>query len=124
VSQFLSATEQIKAEALARFREAGWKLEKALDIASGDWTHDGVVAALADRAETRAKSGEHQESIKTALLTRKHPDDWPGPEDWTCPLLDKTKPVQAGADTDAGIAETKAVRVKADFGVEDPGSGL
>jgi len=51
VSQFLAASEQIKAEANARFREAGWKLEKALDTAEGDWTHADVTAVLADRAE-------------------------------------------------------------------------
>ena len=124
VSQFIGATEQIKAEANARFREAGWKLEKALDLAAGDWTHDGVVAALADRAETRKNSGEHEDAIKTALLARKHPDDWPQPADWLCPLVDKNKPVQDGSDTDASIAATKAIRVKTEFGVEDPGSGL
>jgi hypothetical protein len=124
VSEFLGDTEQIKAEANARFREAGWKLEKALDTAAGDWTHDDVVAALADRAECRAKSGEHEQLIKDALVARKHPDDWPEPDAWICPLMDKNKPVQDGSDTDAGIAATKAARVKADFGVEDPGSGL
>ena len=124
VSQFLAAAEQIKAEANARFREAGWKLEKALDTAEGDWTHADVTAVLADRAECRAKSGEHEVKIKEALLARKHPDDWPNTDGWTCPLIDKTKPVQDGSDTAASIAATKAVRVKDEFGVEDPGSGL
>ena len=124
VSQFLAATEQIKAEANARFRESGWKLEKALDTAEGDWTHADVTAALADRAECRTKSGEHEQKIKDALVARKHPDDWPAIDGWTCPLADQHKPVQDGSDTAAGIAATKASRVKADFDVDDPGSGL
>lgn len=124
VSQFLAATEQIKAEANARFRERGWKLEKALDTAGGDYSHADVVAALADREATRTKSGEHEELMKAALLARKHPDDWPSPDDWTCPLADPNKPVQDGSDTAASIAATKAERVKNDWGVEDPGSGL
>jgi hypothetical protein len=124
VSQFLAATEQIKAEANARFREGGWKLEKALDIAAGDWTHDDVVAALADRAECRAKSGEHEEAIKTALVARKHPDDWPSPSDWSCPLMDTFKAPDMGADTESAIAATKAERLKAEFDVDDPGPGL
>ena len=124
VSQFLAAAEQIKAECSARFRESGWKLEKALDTAAGDWTHADVVAALADRAECRAKSGEHEQLIKDALVARKHPDDWPGPQEWTCPLAENYKDVAAGSDTEAGIAATKAARIKATYDVDDPGSGL
>ena len=124
VSQFLAATEQIKAEANARFRESGWRLEKALDTAGGDYSHADVVAALADRAECRTKSGEHEQKIKDALVARKHPDDWPSPDAWTCPLADEYKPAQDGTDTTAGIAATKAARLESDWGVTDPGSGL
>jgi len=124
VSQFLAASEQIKAEANARFRESGWQLEKALDLAAGDWTHEKVVAALADRASCRTKSGEHEQKIKDALVARKHPDDWPNPIDWACPLADEYKPAQDGTDTVEGIAATKATRIKLQFDVDDPGSGL
>ena len=124
ISLFLAATEQIKAEANARFRESGWKLEKALDTAGGDWSHADVVAALADREACRTKSGEHEQKIKEALMARKHPDDWPSPNDWTCPLADQHKPLQDGSDTAESIAATKADRAKNEWGVEDPGSGL
>ena len=120
----LAATEQIKAEANARFRESGWKLEKALDLAAGDWTHEKVVAALAERAECRTKSGAHEQLIKDALVARKHPDDWPDPVSWACPLADEYKPAQDGTDTVEGIAADNATRIKVQFDVDDPGSGL
>ena len=82
VAQYYEKCDQVNQEAGARIENSAWRLERALDRASGDYTDADVVAELAKKEDIRVKSSEVTAKLKTDLLNRVHPDEWPSPTVW------------------------------------------
>ena len=125
VAQFIQACEMVKSEANQRMQNAAWRLEKALSINENDYTHADVVAELAKRQDTRDKSNAREADIKTALLARKHPDEWPDSNKWDCALgayaaIPEIKELHGHGTS----KEVQLQHAKDAYSVEDPGSGL
>lgn len=125
IAQFLSDCDHVKSEAGYRMDEARWRMEKALQLAGGDYTDPAVVAELALKADCRTQSNNREAEIKAALLARKHHDDWPDPVKWDCALGEFASPMEINELHGRGSTkETLAKRASEEFGVDDPGSGL
>jgi hypothetical protein len=125
INQFIMLCDQVKGEADYRMTESSWRMERAIQLAGGDYTDAVVVAELALKADCRAKSGAREELLKEALLARKHPDDWPDPTRWDCALgYYASTPDISELHGKGTTKETLAKRAEDDFGVTDPGSGI
>jgi hypothetical protein len=125
IVQFLSAVASVQEEANYRMSESSWRMEKAMEVAEGDYTEAGLVAELAKKADCRAKSNAREAEIKVALLAKKHPDYWPDTKIWDCALGEYSGQGEISKLHGPGATkENLAKRVEDDFGVTDPGSGL
>jgi hypothetical protein len=125
IALFIQACDSIKGEADYRMTESSWRMEKALQVAEGDYTDAAVVVELAKKADCRAKSGMRETKIKEALIARIHPDDWPDPQQWDCALGYYASVVSISELHGKGTTkENLTTRAEDEFGVTDPGSGL
>lgn len=125
ISQFLTAVTAVQSEAQDRMVNSAWRMEKALQVAEGDYTDAAVVVELAKKADCRAKSNAREAEIKEALLAKKHPDYWPDPIRWDCELRLFASTGEISETHGSGATkDVLAKRAEDTFGVTDPGSGL
>jgi len=125
INQFLTKVTGVQTEAQNRMTSAAWRMEKALQVAEGDYTDAAVVAELAKKADCRAKSNAREAEIKEALLARKHPDYWPDDTKWDCELrLFASRGEISETHGPGATIQVLAKRAKDTFGITNPGSGL
>jgi hypothetical protein len=125
IQSYLHAAEAVKGEAAYRLSESIWEMDRALEVAEGDYTDAGVVTVMEKRADCRAKSNAREVKIKEALVARTHPDDWPDNLQWDCALGNYASVVEV--EELHGIGTTKeslAAQAEDRYGITDPGSGL
>ena len=124
VSHYISQIRMVKQAARDALAETDWKMSKALERADGDYTHADVQAVITGREEIRAASNDQEAKIKADLLARKHPDEWPEPQDWSVSIMDNDFVQSTTNVTQQAHNASILERAKTQFGVEDPGSGL
>jgi hypothetical protein len=125
INQFLTKVIGVQSEAQARMTSSAWRMERALQVAEGDYTDAAVVAELAKKADCRAKSNAREAEIKEALVARTHPDNWPDETRWDCELrLFASRGEISETHGVGATTQVLAKRAKDKYGITDPGSGL
>lgn len=124
-SEFLSALNGVKQEAKDRLDGCQWRLDRALELNNGDYTHADVVAEITKRNDIRAKSGEREELIKAAFLARKDPQEWPDQKNWTSEYMTYSSAnqdwIQEGNASYATPLNVGPSTVKEKFDIDNPG---